>query len=619
MFPKRALVAVLVTGLGGLAAWRAANGESFRVQIHPVTGLFAAWWGWNVVSMVWAPSPSLAFERVVWLSIVGLAMLLLQNQCLGRRGAIVRLSRWFIGAAALLSVWVLIMDFWALASPGSVPVVARLGDWRDRISAAGLGNTGHIADFIVIAFPAALMTYLHRWDRFGRTATGVALALMAAALIVCWSVHSNAGLILVVVLGLAALLRLHRARWWKRRMKRIALLCAVWAGVVVFYVAPHPLNPHPGGIFHEAFSSPRWKEGGPTRLAIWETTIQMIRERPLVGVGAGNFPYVYPSIVAPAVRENPELARYAHRWTNAAHNEILQSWAETGIVGLLLLLALVGGALYIAIRRMKEETAGNRMVLWCATLALGAWCLHGQMSFPLQMPVATLWFGLLLSVPVALPPRHRRNQGNILFPVELERAGVRLTIYMKNMRIPTRLSLELMWSGIGRRLVGVVAAGLFAGVVVVGGRGLAAQVAMRQGRQAAAPFLQPQFGVSREVSRMALDQAGPHYKKALTLWPWLTDARSAWTDLLVRAGKFDEAALQNDLVRRRLDATEVYFREAWSRLNLGQPKVAADAIAVIRERSVPGDINNDGIPDNLAVDPFWAAVYIQLIKNFPAR
>lgn len=402
-------------------------------------------------------------------------------------------------------------------------------------------------------------------------------------------------------------------------MKRIALLGAAWAAVVLFFVLPHPLNPHPGGIFHEAFSSARWEEGWPTRVAIWKTTLEMIRQNVVLGVGAGDFTYVYPSTNSELVRLDADLAVYANRWTNAAHNEVLQAWAETGIIGLGLLACLIGGALLVLIRRLREERSSNGIVLWCAALALGAWALQAQMNFPLQTPVATLALGLILSVPAAISPHLRNQPDAVLFPVEMERGGVRMTVYVRNMRVPCRLSLELMWRGAGRRIVGLVAAGLVLAVAIVGGRGLAAQMALREGKQESLPYLHPQWGVSRASAEHALESAGPVYEKALRLWPLLTDARSAWTDLLVRGEQYEEALKQNSIVRRRLDATEVYFREAWSRLNLGEDQQAAEAVAVIHNRSVDFDKNHDGIPDNLSLDPFWAAVYFQLIQRFPAQ
>ena len=84
VFPKRLLIAALAVSLGAVIAWRAVHGHTIRLELHPINGFFALWWLWNVLSILWAPSPSLAVERVVWLGVAGLAMLLVQHHMLGR-------------------------------------------------------------------------------------------------------------------------------------------------------------------------------------------------------------------------------------------------------------------------------------------------------------------------------------------------------------------------------------------------------------------------------------------------------------------------------------------------------------------------------------------------------
>ena len=58
----------------------------------------------------------------------------------------------------------------------------------------------------------------------------------------------------------------------------------------------------------------------------------MVRGHPWLGIGAGNFTYGYTATLSPYVLSRPDLAVYAGQFTNAAHNEPLQAWVETGIV-----------------------------------------------------------------------------------------------------------------------------------------------------------------------------------------------------------------------------------------------------------------------------------------------
>ncbi len=67
-----------------------------------------------------------------------------------------------------------------------------------------------------------------------------------------------------------------------------------------------------------------------TRIATWKAAINMIKERPFLGIGAGNFNYVYPYYVP------PEYSKYSG--FISIHNMFLQILSETG---------LIGGGLYI--------------------------------------------------------------------------------------------------------------------------------------------------------------------------------------------------------------------------------------------------------------------------------
>jgi len=74
------------------------------------------------------------------------------------------------------------------------------------------------------------------------------------------------------------------------------------------------------------------------RLKIWDGALKIIREAPLLGVGAGNFDLAFQRYKFP--RENVFPARY-YLSANFAHNEFLQLGAEMGIIGLGLVLVML--------------------------------------------------------------------------------------------------------------------------------------------------------------------------------------------------------------------------------------------------------------------------------------
>ncbi len=569
------------------------QGNMLRMPLLPVNlfaGLFVAW---SFLTVLWAESPRLALEDAARWAVYILFFLLAQSFLSGsRRRLLVLLGA--VGVSSLIvALLVIVQDFRQAFFPGTIAVRAVLGDWRDALSRVSFGNTSHIGDYLVLGFLYWTgFFYTVRRSRWRLAATG-ALWLHAAALIVCWSVHSN--LSFIVAAGLLLYLLRDDLPERLRRLPRkpLIVLVAGWLALIAFYTIDHPANPHGssvwgersharvamaaedsprGGIFSEAFASPRWKAGGETRLAIWLTTLEIVRQNSWIGAGAGNFTYVYPATISPIVQGNPDLAPYAGSWTNAAHNDLLQRWAETGIVGLMLFVVMIAVSIKASVERLRGRLpAGSRIILATALCGLVAQLVQMQMNFPLELPVSTMLFFVLLAVPFVLPMR-APEQGPLLVPVERAFGPVRLGILMENMARPSEVHLGWRqeetprWAGALVVGVALAAAALLAEHTT---RPLRADMAFRTAREA------------KNLADEGLHPGGyqavlPQFERALSIWPWHADAQSTYQDALLRAGLYEETVRQTPEVLRKLTATEVYQRRAAALVQLGRLEESLD-------------------------------------------
>ncbi|MDX1972103.1 MAG: O-antigen ligase family protein [Candidatus Sumerlaeia bacterium] len=439
----------------GALVTRVMFGARWIVPLHGINGLLALYFIWQLMSFFWSGSKRLWLEDALQSGLVLGICVAAQSVVYGDRRRILGLGVLIVFAATLAALWVVVVDFVRAANPDQGMVLSRLNDWRDALSLAGFGNTGHSSDFIVVGFLFSLMGLLWVQGLKRIVFFQVILGIQAAGLIVNWSLHSNISLIAGSVLLATLIVK----RWWWKpkllaRLRRLFPLVGIWLFVLLFYVVNHPLNPHRAdlwkptataesalpGILGHAFSSARWQDGGVTRLAIWYTTIGMIESNPILGVGAGNFTYVYPTVAAESVLNNPSLERYAHSWTNAAHQIFLQVAAELGLVGLVLLLAAILWSLFLSWHRSGEESWTNHLILCTALCAFVAMLLQGQMNFILELPVSSLLFFLLLVVPLVLPKRG--VVVDAIFPVSRDYGILELGIYLKNMQSPVALFLS---------------------------------------------------------------------------------------------------------------------------------------------------------------------------------
>ncbi len=66
-------------------------------------------------------------------------------------------------------------------------------------------------------------------------------------------------------------------------------------------------------------------EAGKARIEMWQGTLNMIADRPLLGWGLGSFPFAFPPY---------QVERISAWFINHAHNDYLELAAETGLLGL---------------------------------------------------------------------------------------------------------------------------------------------------------------------------------------------------------------------------------------------------------------------------------------------
>lgn len=114
------------------------------------------------------------------------------------------------------------------------------------------------------------------------------------------------------------------------------------------------------------------------RLNRWTAAMGMIKERPVVGWGPGTYQFEY----APYQKSRYQTIISTNFGNGGnAHSEYLGPCAETGIVGLLTVLALLVTSLYSGILAYSRATDRlRRSLALCMTLALVTYFIHGFLN-----------------------------------------------------------------------------------------------------------------------------------------------------------------------------------------------------------------------------------------------
>ncbi|HYN87658.1 MAG TPA: O-antigen ligase family protein [Ardenticatenaceae bacterium] len=125
------------------------------------------------------------------------------------------------------------------------------------------------------------------------------------------------------------------------------------------------------------------------RIELWRTAIQMVRQRPLLGVGPDNYRHVFGEYAGQS-----EWDRNVH-----ANNMYLEMFAGTGVLGGLAFVSLLLVAGLLALRGWWQAPA-DAFGLWSLALAgsLVAFLAHGLLDYFLEFTGLLLFFWMLLGL-----------------------------------------------------------------------------------------------------------------------------------------------------------------------------------------------------------------------------
>jgi hypothetical protein len=181
-------------------------------------------------------------------------------------------------------------------------------------------------------------------------------------------------------LGGAVLRREH-----KRVLRVLAGCLAVWVAVAAAGMVQLPGGDAGAGDMRTAMVELWVGRGMAERPELYATTLEFIRERPLLGYGANMFFPLFETV------KSAELRDSIYFYT---HNDYLQAWLEFGAPGIVLLVALGASALWIALRACRRAPL-DPLPLACGA-ALSACFAHAVVDFPFYIIFLLMLVGAYL-------------------------------------------------------------------------------------------------------------------------------------------------------------------------------------------------------------------------------
>lgn len=338
-----------------------------RALALPYVWLFLAWTLWMAIGVPFALSPDRAWEVFVSGHLKNVTMTLFVLGFFTSLQHVRLVVAIQVFGAAVLTYFYAKGGFPTWGSP--VPMYDR----------------NDFALLIVMTAPLVLFVSLATKENWIKLAAWTLLLAIGASVI--WG-QSRGGFLALAATALFLLFRLEGIKVWARAALPILVVLGVFLA--------------PGGSQERLHTLLTIEEdynihSDVGRVEVWKRGIGYTRKHPVFGVGLANFP-VAEGTLAPRAREGDP------RWTrrSAAHNSFLQVTAETGLVGGLLYLVMLGTAfvrVFVIRKRFAKGRDAHSVVIKqladCLSASIIGFTVAGLF---LSLGYSSLFFSLLCIV-----------------------------------------------------------------------------------------------------------------------------------------------------------------------------------------------------------------------------
>lgn len=341
-----------------------------------------------VLSLFISKTKTVSFQEfIIFLSYILIFFFITNN--LDRKTDFNSFIHLFFIISSLVSIYTIIQYY------GFDPYLSDLNNLTSTI-----GQKNWISNYLAMIFPVLFSYFLSEKTK-KKIIYFFLLSILYVTLMICQSRGIWISISITVILAIYIIFKLKFYEIFKINKKWLFLLLITFLIITIIYSTDNLLNKSAITVPQRALST--FDEKDPsinTRLLIWKTTLEMIKDRPIFGSGIGTFKMNYLNYQAEFLRKNPGYIKYSGK-AGEAHNEYLQMWAELGIIGLGLFI-LIFYFFYKAIfnffksnKNIKDKTITLGLVM-----GITSFLIHSLFTFPLHVPALGITFFAIMGLTV---------------------------------------------------------------------------------------------------------------------------------------------------------------------------------------------------------------------------
>lgn len=375
-----------------------------KILKHPVTVLIVFYLLWMLLTSLTSEMPLVSFKYFIarlWFIIPFYFIVIL----LFRKLSIIKLLPWLyvipLGIVIIYSTFRLYL--WAFDEQAAHWVMEPFYNDHTAYGAA-------ISMFVPV-FAGFLFD-----KQFNRTQKLFAAILFFILIAGLYFSYSRAAWISVVVaMGIAMVLLLKiKFRWVFLTISVILVAFFYFQNEILWSLEKNKQDSSANFVEHvESISNISSDASNLERINRWQSAFRMFEQRPFWGWGPGTYQFIY----APFQKtQNKTIISTNAGDKGTAHSEYIGPLAESGILGMLNMLAIVFMVGYTAVRLYKRSKNQEvRLLCMIYFLGLVTYFIHGAMNNFLDTDKCSIPFWSFIAVIVALDIYHK-NDGEIQEP-----------------------------------------------------------------------------------------------------------------------------------------------------------------------------------------------------------
>lgn len=295
-----------------------------------------------------------------------------------------------------------------------------------------IGQKNWISNYLAMIFPVAFFYFLLEKEKKNKLIFYLLLTIYYINLMICQSRGIWISIVLTAIFAIYIIFKFKIIKIFKENQKWLISLLITFLIITIIYSTDNFLNRSALTVPQRALST--FDEQNPsvnTRLLMWKTTFNMIKDKPILGSGIGTFKMNYLFYQAEFLRKNPSYIKYSGK-AGEAHNEYLQMWAELGIIGLGLFI-LIFYFFYKTIfnffkssKNIKDKTITLGLVM-----GITSFLIHSLFTFPLHVHALGVTFFALLGLTVIYTRKinlPKTDSDNRPKEFELKNKGIKIAL-----------------------------------------------------------------------------------------------------------------------------------------------------------------------------------------------